>query len=121
MSVWSAIINTILINGSYPNYGNQPTTIILYSGSIRVRGTYIILEDSGEEPTSDHKGKVLMKYKTGVLSIFTTNEIDRDALELDVHAILSAQTTYSFEIIDEAPSIPQENIYKYEITIKVLD
>lgn len=120
MSAWSTIINIILEEGSYTNYGNQPTTIILYAGSIRVRGTYIILEDADEEPISDHKGKVLMKSKTGAISIFTTNITDRDAIEKDIHAILLASNK-SFEILGEVPSIPQENIYKYEMTIKVLD
>lgn len=120
MSAWSTIINTILAAGTWTNYGSQPTTIILYSGSIRATGVYIILEDTDQENILDHKGKKLMSHKTGILSIFAGLESIRDNIEKDVHAIL-LESNYSYTIIGETPSIPQTNIFKYEMNIEVLD
>jgi len=120
MSAWSTIINTILAAGTWTNYGSKPVIIILYSGSIRVTGAYIILEDDDQENTLDHKGKKLMARKTGTLSIFAGLESVRDNIEKDIHAILLA-SNYSFKIERELPSIPQENVFKYEMNIEVLD
>ena len=120
MSAWSTIIYNKLVAGTWSNYGECPTIIILYKGSIRVRGTYILLEDDDEEPTSDHKGKILMSLKSGILSIYSGNETNRDNIRKDVEAILLA-SNLSFEIIGANPSIPQKNVYLYEMNINVLD
>jgi hypothetical protein len=121
MSAWSSIISDILAAGTFTNYGSTPTLIILSSGSIRVRGTYITLEDEDEDLISDHTGKVLMKNKTGYLTIYAKNIDSRDDLEADVRSILQAQSSYSYEILGETPSVPQKNVYKYEMNIKILD
>ena len=80
MSAWSTIIYNMLVIGTWTNYGECPTIIILYKGSLRVRGTYILLEDEDEEPTSDHKGKILTSLKSGILSIYSGNETNRDKI-----------------------------------------
>ena len=110
----------MLVIGTWTNYGECPTIIILYKGSLRVRGTYILLEDEDEEPTSDHKGKILTSLKSGILSIYSGNETNRDNIRKDIEAILLA-SNLSFEIIGAAPSIPQKNVYLYEMNINVLD
>jgi len=120
MSVWSTIIHTILIVGTWTNYGSRPPIIILYAGSIQATVPYIILEDDDQENILDHKGKKLMAHKTGTLTIFTGVESARDNIEKDIHAILLASNK-SFKIEREAPSVPQENIFKYEMNIEVLD
>ena len=120
MSAWSTIIYNILTVGAWANYGACPTLIILYKGSIRVRGVYIFLEDEDEEPTSDHKGKILTSLKSGVLSIYSGNETNRDNIRKDVEAILLA-SNLSFEITGADPSIPQKNVYLYKININILD
>lgn len=120
MSAWSTIIYNALVAGTWNNYSKIPTIIILYKGSVRVRGIYILLEDDDEEPISDHKGKVLMSHKSGTLSIYSGNETTRDNIEKDIEVILLA-SNLSFEITGLSPSIPQKNVYLYELDITVLD
>ena len=120
MSAWSTIIYNKLTAGTWTNYRSCPTLIILYKGSIRIRGTYILLEDEDEEPTSDHKGKILASKKSGLLEIYSGNETNRDKIRKDVEAILLA-SNLSFEITGAKPSIPQKNVYLYKMNILVLD
>lgn len=120
MSSWAQILNTILSAGTWTNHGSQPITHVLYTDSIRIRPPCIILENDDEDPTSDHKGKILMRKKTGFLTIVSGNITTRDNIKEDVEAILLA-SNYSTEIIGETPNEPQKNRFEYELNIRVLD
>ena len=94
MTTFTALVNTILTNGTWTNYGSLPR-IIERKTTTKRRALNVGIEIRNEggvlEQTFDNVK--ICEYLEGRLEIYARDQSDRDDIQSDVESIIGASST----------------------------